>query len=110
MCTPYHGNTIVQIHILIMLSKIMKQLYVFLALGNYATIAITFDSWKLRKGFVVFTLIVNFIHKGWVPCHITIRLFEAPHISKATLIEQLKKKNLVYKKIKDGNPSIKNTR
>jgi hypothetical protein len=87
----------------------MKMSYEFLALGNYATIAVTFDLWKLKIGFDMFALVVNFIHKEWVPYHITIGLFEAPHTSKATF-EQLNKKNFVYKKIKDMNPSIKNTR
>jgi hypothetical protein len=88
----------------------MKRSYEFLAFENYATIAITFDLWKLKIGFDMFALVVNFIHKEWVPYHITIGLFDAPHTSKATLIEQLKKKYFIYKKIKDMNPSIKNTR
>jgi hypothetical protein len=57
----------------------------FLALGDHATITITFDLWMSKTRFRRFTLIMNFINKEWVPYHITIWLFEAPHTSRAYL-------------------------
>jgi hypothetical protein len=57
----------------------------FLALGDCATITTTFDLWMSKTRFHTFKLIMKFINKKWVPYHITILLFEAPHTSRANL-------------------------
>jgi hypothetical protein len=54
--------------------------YVLLAFGDYAIVAITIDLWMSKIGFDIFTLVMNFINKEWVICHIIIGLFNAPDI------------------------------
>ncbi len=49
----------------------------FLVLGDCSIVAITFDLfWMCRTWFDIFALIMNFINKIWVLCHITIGLFK----------------------------------
>ncbi len=50
----------------------------------------TFNLWMLRMGFDTFALVVNFLNQEWVPCHVTIGLFEAPDTSGAVLANIVK--------------------
>ncbi len=39
-----------------------------------------------RFGHDTFTLVINFINSQWVPCHVTMGLFEATDIAKITMV------------------------
>ncbi len=72
-----------------MVTKIIKR-YVFYVLGNCSIVAITFDLfWMCRTRFDIFALIMNFINKIWVFCHIIVGLFEVHKLLRATLTKQM---------------------
>jgi hypothetical protein len=50
----------------------------------------TFDLWMLKLSYDISTLVINFINPSWVPCHISVGLFETPNISIATFVEKMK--------------------
>jgi hypothetical protein len=85
---------------------------VFFVHGDYAIATITFDLWKFRIRFDIFSLIVNFINKEWIPCHITIGLFETLDIWRVVLVRQVKallaKFNFINKFLAYGKDESKN--
>ncbi len=44
----------------------------------------------LKSGYDIFALVIKFINPSWVPCHITIGLFEAPNTFGVALAKQVK--------------------
>ncbi len=58
-----------------------------------------------RSSYDTFALVINFFNLSWIPCHISIGLFEAHDTFGATLIKQMKillvEFNLKNKVIKD---------
>jgi len=54
--------------------------YVLHVLAQCDTIFITFDLWMNQIRFDTFAFIVNFLDRDWVPCHVTIDLFEDANI------------------------------
>lgn len=72
------------------LLQITMATYVFLAIVQYAIVTKIFDLRMLRSGYDTFALIINFINPSWVPCLVTIGLFEALDTSSATLAKQVK--------------------
>jgi hypothetical protein len=64
--------------------------YVFIAIVQCAIVTTTFDLWMLKLGYDTFALVINFINPSWVPCHITIGLFEAPNTFGVALAKQVK--------------------
>ncbi len=58
--------------------------YVLLVLAQCDTIYITFNLLMSRTGFDTFVFIVNFLDWDWVPCHVTIDLFEVINTSGIT--------------------------
>jgi hypothetical protein len=61
--------------------------YVLHVLAQCDTNLITFDLWMNQIRFDTFAFIVNFLDRDWVPCHVTIDLFEDANISGITLVE-----------------------
>jgi hypothetical protein len=41
------------------------------------TTTTSIDLWMSRFGHDTFALVINFINSHWVPCHVTMGLFEA---------------------------------
>jgi len=76
-------------HILPLLAKTMDH-YVFPILAQCDTTTVTFHLWMLRMGFDTFALVVNFLSREWVPCHVVIGLFKAPNTSGTTLAKIIK--------------------
>jgi hypothetical protein len=64
--------------------------YVLPTIVQCATMTTTFDLWMSRLGYDTFSLVINFINPGWVPCHIIVGLFEATNTFGVTLVEQVK--------------------
>jgi hypothetical protein len=44
----------------------------------------------LKSGYDILPLVINFINQAWIPCHITIGLFETLNIPSVVLIEEMK--------------------
>jgi hypothetical protein len=59
--------------------------YILHALAQCDTISITFDLWMNT-----FVFVVNFLDWDWVPCHVTIGLFETINTSGITLAKLMK--------------------
>ncbi len=59
-------------------------------------------------GFHTFALIVNFLNWEWVPCHVTIVLFEAPNTSGVALLEIVKPLLAKFKLISKVIACVKN--
>ncbi len=57
------------------ISRTMEE-YVILALESSITTTTSFDLWMSRCGHDTFALLINFINSQWVPCHVTMGLFE----------------------------------
>jgi len=53
------------------------ELYVLPALAECYYATMSFDLWMFKRGYDVFTLVVNFLNSNWEPKHVTIGLFEA---------------------------------
>jgi len=66
--------------------------YVIYALAQCDTISITitFDLWMNRTRFDTFVFVVNFLDWDWVPCHVTISLFEVTDTSGIALAKLMK--------------------
>jgi len=62
-------------------------MHVLLAIAQCVISIATFDLSMSTIGFDTFMLMINFINDDWVPCHVTIRLFEAPNTSRTTLVK-----------------------
>jgi hypothetical protein len=58
-----------------MASKTMEH-HVLFALIKVSTFTCTFDLWMAKGVFDIFALVVNYINKKWVACHITIGILE----------------------------------
>jgi hypothetical protein len=80
---------LVKDHILFMLAKTMDR-YVFPTLAQCDTAIVTFDLWMSQMSFDIFALVVNFLNREWVPCHVTIGLFKAPNICGVALAQIVK--------------------
>jgi hypothetical protein len=51
-----------------------------------ATIIIAmFDLWMSHGGFGTFALVVNYMNKQWVPCHVIVKIFEVHETIWATM-------------------------
>jgi hypothetical protein len=57
-----------------------------LTLDSYVTTTKKLNLWMSRFGHDTFTLVINFINSQWVPCHVTMGLFEATDIAKITMV------------------------
>jgi len=68
------------------MAKVVK-MHVLLAIAQCVISIATFDLSMSTIGFDTFMLMINFINDDWVPCHVTIRLFEAPNTSRTTLVK-----------------------
>jgi hypothetical protein len=73
----------------------------------------TFDLWMSRSSYDTFALVINFFNLSWIPCHISIGLFEAHDTFGATLIKQMKillvefnLKNKVIMYVKDEGTNL----
>ncbi len=49
-----------------------------------------FDLWMSRFGHNTFAFGINFINSHWVPCHVTMGLFEAIDTFEVTMVAQMK--------------------
>jgi hypothetical protein len=76
-------------HILSLLAKTMEY-YALPTLVNYTIVNVTFDLWMNRTRIDTFSLVINFIDDVWVPRHVTIGLFEAFNITRATFVKIVK--------------------
>jgi len=54
--------------------------HVFCALSEATTIIVMFDLWMSHSGFDTFVLVVNYINKQWISCHVIVRIFEVHEI------------------------------
>jgi hypothetical protein len=70
---------IVQHAIPSLVAKTMEQ-SIILALDSCVTTTISFDLWMFRSEYDTFVIVINFINSLWVPCHVTMGLFEATSI------------------------------
>ncbi len=80
---------LVKDHITFMLAKTMDR-YIPPPLAQCNTTIVTFDLWMSWMSFDTFALVMNFLNLEWVPCHVTIGLFEALDISGVALAEIVK--------------------
>jgi hypothetical protein len=64
----------------------------------------------LRLSYDISTLAIDFINLSWVPCQISVGLFETLEISSATFLEQMKvllvEFNLTNKYVKDEGVNL----
>jgi hypothetical protein len=93
---------LVKDHILFILAKTMDR-YVLPILAQCDTTTMAFNLWMSWTNFDTFALIMNFLNREWVPCHVINGLFEAPNTSGVALVEIIK---LFFGKIqvdKQGN-------
>jgi hypothetical protein len=58
-------------------------------LESYLTTS-SFDLWMSRFGHDTFVFVINFINSHWVPCHVTVGLFEATNTFGVTMVAQVK--------------------
>jgi hypothetical protein len=54
--------------------------HVLLALTKATTVIAMFDLWMSHGGFDTFFLVVNYINRQWISCHVIIRIFEVHDI------------------------------
>jgi len=64
--------------------------YLLPTIVQCATMTTTFDLWMSRLGYDTFSLVINFINPGWVPCYIIFGLFETTNTFGVALVEQVK--------------------
>jgi hypothetical protein len=69
--------------------KTMEQ-YVILTLDSCVITTTSFDLWMSRYGHDTFALVINFINSLWVPCHVTVALFETIDTSRVVMAMQVK--------------------
>jgi hypothetical protein len=74
--------------LLAMFVKVMEK-YVLPTIAKCAITRASFYLWMSRFGCHNFALVINFIDDPWVPCHVTIALFEAQDTSNVILIVQV---------------------
>ena len=80
-------------HILAMFVKTMEQ-YVLPLLGKCETVSITFDLWMSCSTQDVFCMVVYFLENDWVPCYVTIGVFQVESTNGerlAAIVEKLLK-------------------
>jgi hypothetical protein len=82
-------TTFLKILYLFVLAKCMDH-YVLLVLAQCDTIYITFNLLTNRTRFDTFAFIVNFLDQDWVPCHVTIDLFEVINTYEITSTKLMK--------------------
>jgi hypothetical protein len=79
----------VQHAILSLVAKTMDH-YVMLTLDFCVITTTSFDLWMSRSRHDTFALVINFINPQWVPCHVTMGLFEAIDITGVAMAAQVK--------------------
>jgi hypothetical protein len=72
-----------------MVSQTMEK-YILPALAGCATATASFDLWMSRRGVNTVALVIHFINEQWVPCRVTIGVFEAPDMAGAALATEVK--------------------
>ncbi|KAJ7538060.1 hypothetical protein O6H91_11G033100 [Diphasiastrum complanatum] len=72
-----------------MVAKTLER-YVLPLLASCVTATASFDLWMSRGEIDTFALVINFLNDSWVPCHVTVGLFETPDTSGAAMALQLK--------------------
>ncbi|KAJ7552447.1 hypothetical protein O6H91_06G055400 [Diphasiastrum complanatum] len=72
-----------------MVAKTLER-YVLPLLASCVTATASFDLWMSRGGIDTFALVINFLNDSWVPCHVTVGLFETLDTSGAAMALQLK--------------------
>jgi hypothetical protein len=72
-----------------MVNKTMES-HVFLALTKATTIIAIFDLWMSHGGFDTIVLVVNYINKQWVPCHVIVGIVEVHETTRVAMVLQLK--------------------
>lgn len=60
-----------------MVSQTMEK-YILPVLTGCVTATASFDVWMSRRGVNTIALVIHFINESWVPCRVTIGVFEAP--------------------------------
>jgi len=68
----------------------------FLAIAECDMTIMTFDFWMSKTRFYTYVLVINFIDDDWVPCHVTISMFETLNTHGAALTEQVKSLLAMY--------------
>jgi hypothetical protein len=64
--------------------------YVFLALNYCIVITTSFHLWMFQVGYDIFALIINFVNKEWLSCHVIMSLFESHIYAKIVKATQVK--------------------
>lgn len=65
--------------------------YVMPTLNYFVTTTIiSFDWWTFRSKHDTFALMINFINSHWVPCHVTMGLFETTYTTRVTMTTHVK--------------------
>jgi hypothetical protein len=60
--------------------------YVMPTLNYFVTITfISFDWWMFKSKYDTFSFIISFINSHWVPCHVTMGLFEATYTTRVAM-------------------------
>ncbi|KAG0556897.1 hypothetical protein KC19_11G087000 [Ceratodon purpureus] len=72
-----------------MVSQTMEK-YILPALAGCVTATASFDLWMSRRGVNTVALVIHFINEQWVPCRVTIGVFEAPDVAGAALAVEVK--------------------
>lgn len=60
-----------------MVSQTMEK-YILPVLAGCVTATASFDLWMSRRGVNTIALVIHFINESWVPCRVTVGVFEAP--------------------------------
>lgn len=72
-----------------MVSQTMEK-YILPALAGCVSATASFDIWMSRRGVNTVALVIHFINEQWVPCRVTIGVFEAPDVSGTALAMEVK--------------------
>jgi hypothetical protein len=71
------------------ISKTMEE-YVIPTLESCIIATTSFDLWMSKFGHDTFAIVINFINSQWVPCHVTMALFEATSTIGVTMAVQVR--------------------
>jgi hypothetical protein len=97
------------IHALVSIT--MKE-YVILTMESCVTTTTSFDLLMFRSRHDTFALVINFINSQWVPCHVTMGLFETIDTTRVAMATQVRdllafynllEKQVAYVKDEGGN-------
>jgi hypothetical protein len=67
-----------------------KENCVIPTLASCITCTCSFDLWMSHVNFDTFDIIVSFINASWVPCHVTIEIFEVNNVTGVAMENQVK--------------------